>query len=172
MSTRLDAYEAGIKMRSKVLGAAHVGRSVVAEDDFSAPVQQFVTEVGWGNVWSRGGLDLKSRSMITVAMLAAIGSEHELAVHIRGALNRSCSRLGCTQARPQRSRRSVLRNKPCNPSTPTQVRPIRPVRGRALGRQVCLYVQEERTGNAAGNNGHTGNRHQKGRLGQHDWNDR
>ena len=92
MSTRSDAYEAGIKVRTEVLGAAHVGRSAVTEDDFSAPVQQFVTEVGWGNVWSRGGLDRKSRSMITVAMLAAIGSEHELAVHVRGALNNGVSR--------------------------------------------------------------------------------
>ena len=81
MSKQSDAYQAGIKVRAEVLGAAHVARSAVAEDDFSAPVQQFVTEVGWGNVWSRAVLDRKSRSMITVAMLAAIGSEHELSVH-------------------------------------------------------------------------------------------
>ncbi len=92
MSKQSDAYQAGIKVRAEVLGAAHVARSAVAEDDFSAPVQQFVTEVGWGNVWSRAVLDRKSRSMITVAMLAAIGSEHELSVHVRGALNNGVSR--------------------------------------------------------------------------------
>ena len=135
MATRSDAYEAGIKVRTEVLGAAHVGRSAVAEDDFSAPVQQFVTEVGWGNVWSRAGLDRKSRSMITVAMLAAIGSEHELAIHVRGAATtafpgrnckRSYFRLGCMQALPQPSRRSESRNRPLSRSTPMQIRPVRP----------------------------------------------
>ena len=64
----------------------------MAEGDFSAPIQEFVTEVGWGNIWSRPGLDRKSRSMITVAMLAALGIEHELKVHVRGAINNGVSR--------------------------------------------------------------------------------
>ena len=74
------AFEAGLKVRSEVLGAAHVARSTVPEGDFSAPVQAFVTEVGWGDIWSREGLDRK------------IGSEHELAVHVRGAVNNGVSR--------------------------------------------------------------------------------
>ena len=92
MMAKSEMFELGFQTRTEVLGAEHVQRSTVDDDDFGAPVQDFVTEVGWGNVWRRPGLDRRSRSMITVAMLAAIGSEHELQVHVRGAVTNGVSR--------------------------------------------------------------------------------
>jgi 4-carboxymuconolactone decarboxylase len=86
--TKLPAqFDAGLKVRTEVLGAAHVQRSLVPEGDFNEPLQTFVTEIGWGYVWDRPGLDRRSRSLITVAMLIALSSEHELKVHLRGAIN-------------------------------------------------------------------------------------
>jgi 4-carboxymuconolactone decarboxylase len=91
MSERSALFEAGMKLRTEVLGEAHVTRSTPTRAGFSSPIQQFVTEIGWGQVWSRPALDRKARSMITVAMLAALGSEHELKVHVRGAVNNGVS---------------------------------------------------------------------------------
>ena len=80
-------FAKGLAKRVEVLGAAHVQKSLDSVDAFSKPIQQFVTEAAWGGVWGRDGLDARSRSMITVAMLTALGRQHELAVHVRGALN-------------------------------------------------------------------------------------
>lgn len=90
MTSRNETFERGQKLRTEVLGAAHVARST-GGGAFSRPVQDFVTEVGWGLVWGRDGLDRKTRSMVTVAMLAALGEEHELGVHVRGAVNNGVS---------------------------------------------------------------------------------
>jgi len=84
-------FAKGLAKRVEVLGAAHVQKSLDNVDEFSKPIQQFVTEAAWGGVWGRDGLDAKSRSMITVAMLTALGRQHELAVHVRGALNNGVS---------------------------------------------------------------------------------
>lgn len=84
-------FARGLAKRVEVLGAAHVQKSLDNVDAFSKPIQQFVTEAAWGGVWGRDGLDVKSRSMITVAMLTALGRQHELAVHVRGALNNGVS---------------------------------------------------------------------------------
>jgi 4-carboxymuconolactone decarboxylase len=84
-------FAKGLAKRVEVLGAAHVQKSLDNVDEFSRPIQQFVTEAAWGGVWGRDGLDAKSRSMITVAMLTALGRQHELAVHVRGALNNGVS---------------------------------------------------------------------------------
>jgi len=84
-------FAKGLAKRVEVLGAAHVQKSLDNIDEFSRPIQQFVTEAAWGGVWGRDGLDAKSRSMITVAMLTALGRQHELAVHVRGALNNGVS---------------------------------------------------------------------------------
>ena len=84
-------FAKGLAKRVEVLGTAHVQKSLDNVDEFSKPIQQFVTEAAWGGVWGRDGLDAKSRSMITVAMLTALGRQHELAVHVRGALNNGVS---------------------------------------------------------------------------------
>lgn len=84
-------YEKGLKLRKQVLGDAHVERSLAAADDFTKPVQDLVTEIGWGAFWTRPGLTRKERSLITMGILAALGRSHELAVHVRGAINNGCT---------------------------------------------------------------------------------
>lgn len=80
-------YEHGMKMRRAVLGDAHVDRAEANKTEFDADFQQFITETAWGNVWARDGLDLKTRHMLTLALLAALGKEHELEMHLRATKN-------------------------------------------------------------------------------------
>jgi 3-oxoadipate enol-lactonase/4-carboxymuconolactone decarboxylase len=76
----------GMAVRRQVLGDAHVDRAVAATTPFTAPFQDFITRYAWGEVWSRPGLDRRTRSCITLAMLVALRSEDELAMHVRAAL--------------------------------------------------------------------------------------
>jgi 4-carboxymuconolactone decarboxylase len=82
-----DNYEAGEKMRREVLGDAHVDRSMDNATEFTAPLQELITRYAWGGVWTREGLDRRARSCVTLAVLAALGREREIALHVRGALN-------------------------------------------------------------------------------------
>ncbi|HTE54783.1 MAG TPA: 4-carboxymuconolactone decarboxylase [Kofleriaceae bacterium] len=84
--------DAGMRVRREVLGDAHVDRAVAATTPFTAPFQEFITEVAWGNVWQRPGLDRKARSCVTLAVLTALGCEAELALHVRAALRNGLSR--------------------------------------------------------------------------------
>lgn len=86
-----ENYDKGLKLRKEVLGDAHVNRSMAAADAFTKPVQDLVTEIGWGTFWSRPGLTRKERSLITLGILAALGRSHELTVHVRGAVNNGCT---------------------------------------------------------------------------------
>jgi 4-carboxymuconolactone decarboxylase len=81
-----DRFDAGLAMRKEVLGEAHVERSLAAVTDFSRPVQELVTEYCWGAVWTREGLDRRTRSLLNLVMLTALNRGHELAVHVRGAI--------------------------------------------------------------------------------------
>jgi 4-carboxymuconolactone decarboxylase len=80
-----DSYEAGMRIRREVLGDAHVDRAVEGTTEFTAPFQDFITRYAWGSVWARDGLDRRTRSAITLAVLTALGSENELAMHVRAA---------------------------------------------------------------------------------------
>ncbi len=80
-------FQAGIDTRTQVMGAEFVDRAFGNATEYTLPMQEFITRNAWGNVWQRPGLDLKTRSLITVAMLAAMGKQHELKGHVRGALN-------------------------------------------------------------------------------------
>ena len=82
-----DLYEKGLAVRKEVVGASHVEASLKNADDFSRPMQELVTEFCWGEVWSRPGLDRRSRSILNLGMIAALNRPEELALHIRGALN-------------------------------------------------------------------------------------
>ena len=82
-----DAFQAGLTTRSQVMGAEYVDRALGAATEFTQPMQEFITRNAWGNVWQRPGLDLKTRSLVTVAMLTALGKQTELKGHVRGALN-------------------------------------------------------------------------------------
>ena len=80
-----DPYAAGMQVRRQVLGDAHVDRATSATTDFTRDFQQLITEYAWGSIWTRPGLDRRSRSMITLTALVARGHHEELAMHIRAA---------------------------------------------------------------------------------------
>lgn len=80
-------FEKGLATRKQVMGAAFVANAFASVSDFTRPIQEHITAKAWGDVWQRPGLDLKTRSLITVAMLTALGKQHELKGHLRGALN-------------------------------------------------------------------------------------
>jgi 4-carboxymuconolactone decarboxylase len=84
-------YDAGMEVRREVLGDEHVDRALAAANQFSVPFQDFITRYAWAGVWTRSGLDRRFRSAITLALLAALGREEELAIHVRAALRNGLS---------------------------------------------------------------------------------
>jgi len=80
-----DAYERGMKVRREVLGDEHVDRATERATDVTRDFQDFITRYAWGEIWSRPGLDRRTRSCITMTALVAIGRFDELALHIRAA---------------------------------------------------------------------------------------
>lgn len=89
-----ELFETGIAVRRKVLGDDYVDAAFAnAEgDDFQLALQQIITTVGWGAVWGRPGIDHKTRSILTLAMVVALNRPHEVAIHLRGALRNGCTR--------------------------------------------------------------------------------
>lgn len=81
-----ERFERGLQTRREVLGTEHVDRALERVTEFSRPVQELVTEYCWGEIWTRPGLDRKTRSLLNIAMLTAMNRMHELAVHVRGAV--------------------------------------------------------------------------------------
>lgn len=84
--TEQDRLGAGARIRTEVLGEEYVQASLARATDFTRPLQHLVTEYCWGEVWSRPGLDRRTRSLLNVAMLTALGHQSELGLHVRGAL--------------------------------------------------------------------------------------
>ena len=82
-----DLFDRGMAARKSVLGAEYVARAEANKTDFDADWQRYVTEHAWAAVWARPGLDKKIRSMLTIAMLASLGKQEELALHIRATRN-------------------------------------------------------------------------------------
>src|SRR3569833_2791044 len=80
-------FNDGLQMRKQVMGEGFVEKAFANADEFTMPLQEFITRNAWGTVWCRDGLDLKTRSLITISMLTALGRAHELRGHLRGALN-------------------------------------------------------------------------------------
>lgn len=80
-------YERGLRVRREALGDEYVEQALARATAFDADFQRFVTESAWGSVWARPGLDRRTRSLITVAILAALGREDELALHLRATRN-------------------------------------------------------------------------------------
>ena len=95
-----DIAQTGRTTRRRVLGDAHVDRSDAATTDFDAPFQAMITEAAWGHVWSRDDWSLRERSMVTIALLAALGRDEELALHVRATRN--------TGATPEDLREAML----------------------------------------------------------------
>ena len=79
-------YEAGMKVRREVLGDEHVDRATANATDFSRPFQEFITRSAWGEAWTRDGLDRRTRSCITLAILTALRAENEIPMHVRAAV--------------------------------------------------------------------------------------
>jgi 4-carboxymuconolactone decarboxylase len=77
---------AGMRTRREVLGEEHVDRAIAGTTEFTAPFQDFITRYAWGELWSGEGLSRPERSMITLAILAALGRDQELELHVRAAL--------------------------------------------------------------------------------------
>lgn len=87
-------FDEGLKVRREVAGAKYVDAALKnGSSDFSRPMQEYVTETCWGSIWTRPGLERKTRSLLNIAMLCALNRGEELAVHVRGALNNGASEV-------------------------------------------------------------------------------
>ncbi|MFI9816002.1 4-carboxymuconolactone decarboxylase [Saccharothrix variisporea] len=82
----------GMRVRREVLGDEHVDRAVARTDGFTADFQDFITRYAWGEIWTRPGLDRPTRSCVTLAVLATLGHDAELAMHVRAALRNGLTR--------------------------------------------------------------------------------
>jgi 4-carboxymuconolactone decarboxylase len=87
-----DLYERGLAVRKAVLGEAHVARAGANATPFDRDFQAFITQYAWGGVWTRPALERKTRSLLTIAMLAALGRTDELKLHIRATRNTGATR--------------------------------------------------------------------------------
>ena len=85
-------YRTGLTVRRSVLGDPHVDRSEDAVTDFDRPFQELITEAAWGTVWARPGFSKRERSIVTLALLAALGHDEEVAMHVRATANTGASR--------------------------------------------------------------------------------
>jgi len=81
-----EMFENGLSIRRQVLGAEYVDNAFKAADDFNRPLQELVTQYCWGEIWSRPGLDKRTRSLLNLAMISALNRPHEIKVHVKGAL--------------------------------------------------------------------------------------
>lgn len=90
MTDKLD--EEGLSIRRQVLGDEYVDRALENADEFSWPLQELVTKYCWGEVWGRPGLELRTRSLVNIAMLTALNRPQELRIHVHGALRNGCTR--------------------------------------------------------------------------------
>lgn len=82
-----ERFARGLEVRKQVLGEEYVNNAINRSNDFNQPMQELVTEYCWGEIWTRPGLDKKTRSMLNLAMLTALNRPHEIKLHVRGALN-------------------------------------------------------------------------------------
>jgi len=82
-----ELFQKGLEVRRAVVGDAYVNKSLEGADDLTAPLQKLVTEYCWGDVWTRPGLERKTRSFLNLAMLIALNRPNELRLHMRGAIN-------------------------------------------------------------------------------------
>ncbi|MBK3745084.1 4-carboxymuconolactone decarboxylase [Paraburkholderia aspalathi] len=91
-------YQLGMDVRRSVLGDAHVDRTQSNTTDFDSPFQELITESAWGSVWSRPQLTKRERSIVTIALLAALGQDDELAMHVRATANTGASQEDICEA--------------------------------------------------------------------------
>ena len=94
----LDRMAQGLQTRSTVLGSDYVNRATADKSALDAPFQNLITEAAWGHVWSRDTITKRERSMLTIALLAGLGNDHELTLHIRATANTGASREDVMEA--------------------------------------------------------------------------
>lgn len=87
-----ELFERGLEIRKSVLGAEFVDDAIAAADDFNMPLQRLVTEYCWGAVWGREELPKKTRSLLNIAMIGTLNRNHELKLHVKGAIRNGCTR--------------------------------------------------------------------------------
>lgn len=90
---REDLFHEGYAIRAQVTGPEHVERSWTHASNFSRPMQELATQAGWGLIWGRPGLDRRTRSLLNLAMLVALGKSTELSVHVKGAVRNGCTEV-------------------------------------------------------------------------------
>lgn len=93
-----EHYRQGMATRRAVLGDGHVDRASAAATPFDQPFQELITESAWGSVWSRPGWTKRERSMVTIALLAALGHDEEVAMHVRATTNTGATREDIAEA--------------------------------------------------------------------------
>ncbi|MBW9089437.1 4-carboxymuconolactone decarboxylase [Rhizobium wenxiniae] len=93
-----DRHRLGMATRRSVLGDAHVDRAIANSTEFDEPFQALITESAWGHVWSRPNFTKRERSIITIALLAALGQDEEVAMHVRATANTGASREDVREA--------------------------------------------------------------------------
>lgn len=93
-----ERYRNGLLTRRSVLGDAHVDRALAGETSFDQPFQELITETAWGNVWSRDTWSKRERSIVTIALLAALGQHEEVAMHVRATVNTGASKEDIREA--------------------------------------------------------------------------
>jgi len=86
-----DLYQEGLRIRREVVGEERVDSWLESADEFTAPLEQLVTEIGWGTIWSRPGLERKTRSLLTLVLLAAQHRDEELEAHLHNAVRNGCT---------------------------------------------------------------------------------
>jgi 4-carboxymuconolactone decarboxylase len=93
-----NRYATGMAVRRKVLGDAHVDRAELGTTEFDRPFQQLITEAAWGSVWARPAWSKRERSIVTLALLAALGHDEEVAMHVRATANTGATREDIREA--------------------------------------------------------------------------
>jgi 4-carboxymuconolactone decarboxylase len=93
-----DKYAQGMRKRRQVLGDAHVDKAEAAKTDFTQPFQELITEGAWGTVWASGAISDRERSMLTLALLAALGNFEEIPMHIRASARTGASKEDVREA--------------------------------------------------------------------------
>jgi len=88
----VERYEQGLKMRRRVLGDAYVDRALAARTDFNAEFQELITRYAWGEIWGRPGLDERTRRLLVISTLIALGRTEELQLHVRAAVEHGIAR--------------------------------------------------------------------------------
>ncbi|AZO01025.1 4-carboxymuconolactone decarboxylase [Mesorhizobium sp. M9A.F.Ca.ET.002.03.1.2] len=95
---RSTRYDEGMATRRAILGDAHVDRAEAGKTEFDGPFQDLITEAAWSHVWSRDNITRRERSMITIALLAALGHDEEVAMHVRATANTGATREDIREA--------------------------------------------------------------------------